>query len=353
MPFQSVTRTSLELLNQNYRSPGVAPRPLPPGRGDAAAPDNPDFKVVDEFIRVLPFINADAGGRPHARQYKVRTAAELSEPNFTARPAGTPWAPGVSTGWGQELEFIGARFKKLSTVVRSDEGMVDHGAEDMLTVQAQLAEVALVRAVSEAIFHSVPASDDNAELLGLPFYAPAGSPQNVAYDPARKLIGGLSEIEARCAPSDGDHGAGPTVFVVTSRSRWRLCKELEDKGVTPDYRYSALTGRLQLHFHGIPVLTGRLPEPAATAPATPTTDAWALNLLGPTGVRMIHLGGESTSFGVRQEMTNTLATVDATGEAHTATRALEVFGVYSLQVPEPQSVARLTGILTKDPFTAP
>src|SRR5207237_3918993 len=120
----------------------------------------------DEFIRIIPFINTDIAARPQTRQYKVRTASELTEPSFTARPVGTPWTPGLTQPWGEELEFVGARFKKLSILVRSDELMVDHGVDDMLTVQVELAEVGLVRALSESLF-SAPPDDDDSELTGL------------------------------------------------------------------------------------------------------------------------------------------------------------------------------------------
>jgi hypothetical protein len=354
MPFQTISRTSLELLNQNYRSPGVLPRPVPPGRGDASTPDNLGFRVADEFIRVVPFVNADMVGRPHPRQYQVRSAADLFEPDFTARPAGSAWVSGRTTGYGQELELVGARFKKISTVVRSDPLMLDRASgDDMLSAQIILAEISIVRALSEALLHSVPASDDATELAGLPFFLPPGGAQDVAYDAGRRLIGGLAEIEARCCPSDGDFGAHPDVFIMASRTRWRLLKELEDKGVTPDFQHSPITGRIQFHYHGIPVLTGRVAEPAAAPPNVSRTTAWALKLYGPSGIRVLHLGGDSTEFGVRNEPMTTMTGFDAAGEAVSASRGVEVFGVYSVLVPEPMSIARLNGIPTADPFTAP
>ncbi|HTT55708.1 MAG TPA: hypothetical protein VMF63_01250, partial [Opitutaceae bacterium] len=46
MPLANVTRFSLEILYQNYRAPGVLPGSVPPGRGDAAATQDPSFKVA-------------------------------------------------------------------------------------------------------------------------------------------------------------------------------------------------------------------------------------------------------------------------------------------------------------------
>lgn len=351
MSFQTVSRFSLEILNQHYRAPGVAPRSVPPGRGDGNAPQDPDYKVADEFIRVMAFINADINGRPLARQYQVRTVQDIFEPPFTARSGGTAWTTGTTTSFGQELEIVGARFKKISTVVRLDELMVTDLDDDMLKTQVRLAQIGTIRSVSEALLHSSPSNDDNAELAGLPYYLPANSPQDILYDPARKMIGGMAEIEARCCPSDGDFGGRPDVFVMSSRSRWRLLKELEDKGVTPDFHYCSLTRMEQFHFHGIPVLTGRAPEPSSSG--APTTEAWALKLYGPSGVRVLHIGGNPDEFGVRTEPMTTMTTTDGSGEVRTATRGVEVFGVYSVLVPEPTSVARLRGIPARDPFTQP
>lgn len=349
-PFAAVTRSSLEILNQNFRAPGVLPRPVPPGRGDAHRPENPDFAVVDEFIRAVPFVRANLDGRPQARAYQVRTASALSEPEATARGSGSPWAPGATRPFGEELEISGARFKKISVVVRADEAMVDGGtAEDMLAAQARLASTAIVRALADALLHSAPANDDQAEVSGLrSFLRP---PQDVAFDPARRLMGGLAEIEARCAPSGGDFGARPDAFVLSSRVRWRLLKELEDKGVAPDFRHCPMTGGLALHYHGVPVLTGRVPEPAGGG--SPTTDAWAVKLHGPSGIRVYHLGGESASFGVRAERVTTMTSFDGAGEARTATRGLEVFGMYAVVVPEAASIARLSGVPARDPFASP
>lgn len=350
MAFANISRLSLEILNQNFRAPGVGSRAVPAGRGDAASPQDANFRVADEFMRVVPIMDAYIYGRPMARQYQVRTATDLVEPNFTARAGGTAWVPGMTSPFGQELELSGARFKKISTVVRSDELMVAV-PEDVLAAELRLARVAVVRALSEAIFHSNPATDDNAELAGLPFYLGAANPQDVTYTSTAKMIGGLSEIEARCHPGDDGLGTGPDVFVMSSRARWRLLKELEDKGITPDMAYSPLTDSVQLHFHGVPVLMGRVAEPSPTAPAAAVTEAWALTLFGESGVRVYTVGGDK--FGIREEPFTTMTSVNAAGETDHAARGVEVYGVYSLLVPDPCSIARLRGIPTPDPFTVP
>ena len=135
------------------------------------------------------------------------------------------------------------------------------------------------------------------------------------------------------------------------RARWRLLKELEDAGSTPDFRPSPLTQRVQLHFHGIPVLTGRVREGIVSGSYS-STDAWALKLFGPSGVRVLHVGGDPRSYGVRVDRAGPVMRLDSeSGEANNASRGVEVSGVYSIVVPEPNSVARLHGIPAVDPFT--
>jgi hypothetical protein len=345
MPFQSISRDSLELLKQNYRSPGVLPGAVPPNKGDATAPQDLTFKVADEFIEVFPFVDISNGeSQPHARQYQVRVAGNLSEPNFAAAPGGSPWKAGNTTPFGQDLEIVGARFKKLEVTVRSDDLMSDSGSlEDILSVEVDLAREAIKRSVSLSVLSSKPSSDDQSELAGLPFFLTAS--QDVAYDPARKLIGGLSEAIARCVTNDGRCD----ILVMSSRSSWRLDKEREDKGTGTEYLFCPLTGRIQQHFHGVPVLIGRVPEPAGT---TPTTFAWALKIFGRSGVKILHNAGDA--FGVRTRDLATMVEVDGTtGEAKSSSQGISVFGIYSLLVPEPTAIARLKGIPSPDPFTAP
>ena len=258
------------------------------------------------------------------------------------------WTPGATGPFGQDLVPAGARFKKISLTVRIDEAMSGDQADDMLDLQVGLAEVAVVRALSEALLHSEPSDDDDASLAGLPFFVTPGGDQEVVFDASRGMMGGLSELEARVAPGDDGFGTGPDCFVMSSRARWRLTREMEEKGLQPDYRVSDLTGTRALYFHGLPVLTGRVAEPGG---GPPLTDAWALTLTGPSAVRVMHLEGDD--YGVRVDPVTTIAGLDANGEAVSATRGAEVYGLYSLLVPDPRSVARLRAVPSGDPFSQP
>jgi hypothetical protein len=361
-----VSREVLSALSLLYRVPGLAPSAVDPISTDGIT-DAP-YKVADEFIHSLPLAPTLPAGRPYSYQYMARASAPLIEPRFAAAGKGTPWRPGQSELFAANLADLGSgtdgsipacRFKRLGLVVRVDDLMVDSTgrSSDALAIEVKLAAVALVRALSVAVLQSRPQLDDAdeakrrgfefgdeaSELRGLPAFV-QGTDQEVRWDSSAGMIGGLSNIEALCHPSDGDFGAGPDVFVMSSRARWRLLKELEDKGVTPDFRSSALTRRVQFHYHGLPVVTGRVKE----EPAGGETEAWALKLFGPTGVRLLHVGGKPETFGIQiiesESIENTPHSSSNGVHARSVARAVELFGVFSLVVPEHQSVARLGGI---------
>jgi len=359
---RSIDRDALTILNLLYRVPGLIPQPVYPATPDGVHDQSP-FTVEDELIRVLRFVGTDPDGRPYSHHYQVKAKGRLDEPTMATSGTGTPWRPGATTPFGQALEPLFmqpsnlARFKKGSLFVRADELMVDpsNAGDDLLEVQVRLASIALVRGLSLAILQSRPLpradltvvatgvglGDDAAEFTGLPSYV-AGTTQDLAWQQSAGMIGGLAAIEARCHSSGGDFGTGPDAFVMSSRARWRLLAEMESKGVTPQFLLCPLTGKLQLHFHGVPVLTGRVREEADGG----RTDAWALKLFGPTGVQVLHVGGKSRAFGVQLDATTVTqaASTDNDGDVQSSTRGVEAFGNYSLVVPELSSVARLRDI---------
>jgi hypothetical protein len=217
-----------------------------------------------------------------------------------------------------------------------------------------------VRSLSAALFQSYPGSaalnglsDDAAEFWGLPAYFKADGPfaQTQVLDwksePKKGMKGWLMELEALCHPSDGDFGSGPDAFVMASRPRMWLKKEFYDAGVNPDYRVSPLTGKMHLHCDGIPVLTGRVRETGLAGldelhHGTPSTEVWALKLTGPSAIRILHSGGDSKNFGIR--MASTPTQIEGADVVAQGAPSIEVFGVYSLIVPEVQSVARLINV---------
>jgi len=134
MGFSDITRGALDALNQSYRVPGLIPGPVDPVLLDASgAGGSVYWKVNDEFIRILPFVSVDDALRPYGKQYvaissNVASEEPLSEPPFGANAsAGSSWAPGTTTAFGEDLEGSSQakRFKKVSVFVRTDELMND------------------------------------------------------------------------------------------------------------------------------------------------------------------------------------------------------------------------------------
>ena len=342
MAFRQISRETLEVLNQNVRIPGVVPGAVPPGRGDATTPAFPELAVADDFIRIIPFRHVDIGNRPFARQYAVQILNnDPIEENqqLIARAASTGWEPGTTEPFGHDLIATGTRFKKISTVVRADNLMVTGDFDDVLSAQIELARIGIIRSLSEAILFSNPASDDDRELAGLPFYLPANSAQDVLFDPTRGLLSGLKEIITRCRPGDDGLGAGPDAIVTSSTVLARSVDELEKLGVTPQYRYSELTGKEEHHYFKTPIIEGRVARPDS---ADPVTDAWALKLTGPSSIEVLCIGGDT--FGLREDPHTTLANIATTGEVDSSSRGIEIYGVYALSVKDPMSIARLRGI---------
>jgi hypothetical protein len=337
MPFSSISRASLEVLNQNLRARGVAPGSVPPARGDQPSPADPTFGVNEEFLRILPFVNVAEPAV--ARVYQAQVAGGLVEPDFTARGGGSAWTPGLSSPSGYDLTAMFSRMKTLDTIVRVDHGM----SPEMHEAQVRLAKCALLRATAEAVLGSNPATDDNRQLAGLPFFLAPNSPQRVAYSATHKRRGAFSEIIARVRPGGDGLGHGPDAVVTASQVIRGFVNEQEVLGVTPDYHFSPLTGRRQLHYMGVPIIEGRVPQPSG---ANPQTTAWAVTLTGDSAVRLFHHGGDD--YGLVVDPLTTVTTLDAANEARGATTGTAIHITCALLVPDERSIAVAT--LPLDPY---
>jgi hypothetical protein len=289
----------------------------------------------------------------------LRARSPLKEPLFSPDGSG---AATLTNIFSQQLEDVlapdGGRtqigadeFSRLSSLVEIDPLMVDPRTDDddVLSVQVKFAAISVVRSLSRAIFQNDLGQSDSGSVTkslfghrgngfrGLPSYI-SGTAQDIPFGQFDGLIHGLTALEVKCQPSDGDFGGRLDAFVMSSRTRSRLLGELEDRNLTPHFVNCPFTGRLQLHFHGIPVLTGRVREGRDG-----TSDAWALKLLGPSAVRVCHVGGDSSGFGVQVGPRTNIVQNEASGSIDLS-NTVEIFGTYSLVVPELQSVSRLTAI---------
>jgi hypothetical protein len=292
--------------------------------------------VNDEFIRVIPFREVTSGRFDPERAYTVRAGADLIEPDSTYRGTADPWVPGSTVPAGQTLTMQSVRFKKISQVVRVDPRMVP----EILNVMIRFARIGVVRAFSEALLGSSPpdADDTGSDVSGLPKAIPAT--QNYTFDSTQNITTNLAQLLSLVHPSDGDYGTRADAIVGSDKFFQNLDLEWWNKGLQLEWKYCHLTGRNQRHLWGIPLLVGRVPEPAA---ATPTATVFAVKLLGPSGISVACRGGDPSNYCVQTGPRTTMVGLNAAGDANTSTEGVEVWMEAALIYPEDQSAAMGSG----------
>jgi hypothetical protein len=135
--------------------------------------------------------------------------------------------------------------------------------------------------------------------------------------------------------SDGCVGAGADCLVASSKMVRFIAKLIEDKGACPQFAFDQDLGVPVLHFNGIPVYVGQNVSNETKGTGTNLTSVWAVKLTGPTGVRVLHSGGDASMFGIDVTDIPAQPTVSKIGKF--------VGGSYALLVPEDESLARLNG----------
>lgn len=137
--------------------------------------------------------------------------------------------------------------------------------------------------------------------------------------------------------SDGSTGVGPDCFVCCELM-WRyLLSLITASGADPHFQLDADLGVPVLHFLGIPVYVGQ--NATNEGVGYDETSVWAVKLTGETGVRLCHIGGDSSEFGIE------VRDLDRFSPTY-AYKARFVGGYYALLVPEEESIARMSGITT-------
>ena len=241
----------------------------------------------DEALAVLPLEDVGEGMLEPERVYTLRVDGGLKEPDFTFRGRADTWRAGSASAAGERLVMRDSRLMKVSQVVRVDRRMTD----EVMNVMVGLARTAIKRAVSEAIWGSAPQSGSGALLSGLPdFLVPS---QDLVFDANQSFSANFDRLLARCRPGGDGLGAEADAIICSETAFINYMADREDRGLTVECCYSPLTGRLQRHHRGKPLLVGRVPEPAGTG----TTVAYALSLIGPSRVRLAHRGGDPDELG--------------------------------------------------------
>src|SRR5262249_40355189 len=115
------------------------------------------------------------------------------------------------------------------------------------------------------------------------------------------------------APSGSGLGSGANALVMSRRARDTLIADALTKNMEPDFRPAA-NGDARYYFMGVPVYcapvredenptVGTVPSYVSGAPFDGTS-IYALRLGGPTGGRVLHIGGESANYGLTTEEVN-------------------------------------------------
>jgi hypothetical protein len=171
----NINRSTLEVIAQKYRVPGVLPLAVEP-TATSAATNTASFKVADQLVRIFPFSRVPGN---FASYYQARLEEALVEPSISGAASSPSWQPGyLSQAFGQELVSkysVGEtpdsfRFHKASVFIRTDELMDG----EVLDTQVRLASISIVRALSRAILQSRPMSatgldDSLVPMPGLPY----------------------------------------------------------------------------------------------------------------------------------------------------------------------------------------
>jgi hypothetical protein len=162
-------------------------------------------------------------------------------------------------------------------------------------------------------------------------------------------LGEVRQLMRQVAPSGDGFGVGPNALLMSRRTRDVMIGLERAAGTSPTFLPDPHSGgELRYHFDGVPIYVGPVREDENTSGSTPafgSTDSpyaynrssiYAMRLGGPTGVRMLHFGGDSANFGLQVEQIAPQSSAAATG--------YRIHGYYTLFIPERQSCARLWGI---------
>ena len=272
---------------------------------------------VDQFLRKLPF--EEAGG--YGRSVQVNRTTGLGSVAF--------FDPGDALSATQgDTALTTFTFQRIAGTAQVDVADIEASAEpdDQLELQVEMRKVALLRTLSSVVINGGGVAPTMA---GLVTYATGG--QMIDLAGAAPTLAAYHRLVALVRASDGFLGSGADALVMSLNARRQLLSILEAaSGSSYCFELDEQLGTSVLHFEGVPVYVsdGALPNASPTA-------IYAVKLHGPTGIRVLHVGGSSDEYGiVVDEVPNQMGVSE---------RAAIVRGYYALMVPEPESVAALFG----------
>ncbi len=272
---------------------------------------------VDQFIRVLPF--EEIGG--YGRAVQINRTTSLGGVSFQL-----PGAALTATQGDTALETFD--FQRLGGIAQVDVSDIEASdpSNNQLELQVEMRRVAVIRQLGVAVFAG---SGVPPNIAGLNNYLVVDQVVDVAG--AAPTLANYHRLVSIVRASDGFVGGGADALVMNANARRQLISILEAAG-SASYCFAPCEtlGVPVLKFEGIPVyVTDAIPSPANI------TTIYAAKLKGPTGIRVLHVGGRSEEFGIVVD--------DVPNQMGVSERAKIVRGYYALLVPEAQSVAGIIG----------
>ncbi len=277
----------------------------------------------DQFIRKVPFEAVEAYGPTLA----INRATLGGASNYGA--AGTP------DGTASASATTSFTFRRIGGTAEADEAdfVATPEAQDLLV---QMKRVSVIRQLAQQV---IQGNDTGAELAGLRILTDAGQAILPAAGVGAPVIDDYYRLIDKVCASDGTSGVGPDALLVHPRTRRQMLGLLDATG-GPEYSFDEALGVPVLLFCGLPVYVSQnmfTDESGGGTPGGGTyTSAYALKLHGPTGLRILHQGGDPADYGIVIDDVPTQLSVSA--------RASTVRGYYSVLLPELGSIARMTGI---------
>lgn len=356
----------------------------------------PKKPAIDELTRVIPFERYD--GDPFTGLTPVGPVAAAAEsPRFL--PSGTLSTAETGATWFRQdqatatpiasipdseftvgaanadyetfkFRYVGAsfslpRFRLAQLAVGSRE----RGGPDGLMTLKQMARAAVLRQLGRDLINSTAPANVNplnvsahAPLRGLAGYYDGGFATSGSVDEqllqssnsATSFHRDVRELMRRVTPGHDGFGVGPNALVMSRRARDLLIARSMDPMNASPLAISflpdpLLPGELRAHYLGVPIYLAPVREdetddagtpPKPTFPTDPesfdTTSMWAMRLGGPSGVRVLYVGGDDNDFGLTFE--------DVTVPGSNNYVVFSVRGEFALYVPDHRAVARLWGV---------
>lgn len=343
--------------------------------------------TIDEFIHALPFeawsldpLGGVTLSRPNASEPTPAYLPGLPISGSAAFGAGAEWFPPNSAvpELGVYIEetingtYEKVYFKRLGTQVQIDrlqaqilqQRAANSTGPDPIPTLIRSGSLAVVRQLSRDAINCVDTTtywDGDGQpiqlkMTGLARYyndefgGIGADAQVVKYSGGESLVKQARRLLRRVSPSGDGFGIGANCLLMSWRTRDLLIAAERTEGIYPLF-FREPDGEMRYYFHGVPVFVGPVREDEDTSGSTPAfpeqtsipspytynaSSIYALRLGGPTGIRMMHVGGQSAQFGIQVE--------DIASGTSVAAIGYKVHGYYALYVPERQAGARLWGV---------